>query len=59
MIIIDELQALEGIYMNGQRELLKDLFNFFVAITKESHLCHVIIASSDGYFIQRIYGSSE
>ena len=33
VIIIDELQALEGIYMNGQRELLQELFNFFVAIT--------------------------
>ncbi|KPA15139.1 ATP-binding protein, partial [Candidatus Magnetomorum sp. HK-1] len=40
IIIIDELQALEDIYLNGQRELLKELFNFFVAITKESHLCH-------------------
>ena len=58
VIIIDELQALEGIYMNGQRELVKELFNFFVAITKESHLCHVIIASSDGYFIQCIYDDS-
>lgn len=34
VIIIDELQALEGIYLNGQRELLKELFNFFVAMTK-------------------------
>jgi len=59
IIIIDELQALEGIYMNGQRELLKELFNFFVAMTKESHLCHVIIASSDGYFIERIYNDSK
>lgn len=59
IIIIDELQALEGIYLNGQRELLKELFNFFVAITKESHLCHVIIASSDGYFIERIYKDSK
>ena len=59
VIIIDELQALEGIYMNGQRELLKELFNFFVAMTKESHLCHVIIASSDGYFIERIYSDSK
>ena len=59
VIIIDELQALEGIYMNGQRELLKELFNFFVAISKESHLCHVIIASSDGYFIERIYNDSK
>jgi len=53
------LQALEGIYMNGQRELIKELFNFFVAITKESHLCHVIISSSDGYFIEKIYSDSK
>jgi hypothetical protein len=59
IIIIDELQALEDIYMNGQRELLKELINFFVAMTKESHLCHVIIASSDGYFINRIYEDSK
>jgi len=59
IIIIDELQALENIYMNGQRELLKELFNFFVAITKESHLCHVIILSSDGYFMNRIYDDSK
>ena len=59
IIIIDELQALEGIYLNGQRELLKELFNFFVAMTKESHLCHIIIASSDGYFIERIYNDSK
>jgi len=59
IFIIDELQALEDIYMNGQRELLKELFNFFVAMTKESHLCHVIIASSDGYFMKRIYEDSK
>ncbi len=59
IIIIDELQALSDIYFNGQRELLKELFNFFVAMTKESHLCHVIISSSDGYFIERIYSDSK
>jgi len=59
VIIIDELQALEDIYMNDQRELLKELFNFFVAMTKESHLCHVIIASSDGYFLKRIFEESK
>ncbi|KPA10700.1 ATP-binding protein [Candidatus Magnetomorum sp. HK-1] len=59
IIIIDELQALEDIYINGQRELLKELFNFFVALTKESHLCHVLIASSDGYFMNRIYEDSK
>ncbi|MBI4648346.1 MAG: AAA family ATPase [Bacteroidia bacterium] len=59
LLIIDELQALSGIYMNSQRELINELFNFFVAITKESHLCHVAICSSDGYFIDRIYTDSK
>jgi len=58
IIVVDELQALENIYMNGQKELLKELFNFFVSITKESHLAHVIISSSDGFFIERIYSDS-
>jgi uncharacterized protein len=40
-------------------ELLNEIFNFFVAMTKGSHLCHVIIASSDGYFIERIYQDSK
>ena len=59
IIVIDELQALQGVYLNGQREILKELLNFFVAMTKESHLCHVIIASSDGYFIERLYNDSK
>ena len=59
VIIIDELQALDKIYFNGGRELLNEMFNFFVAMTKESHLCHVLIASSDGYFIERIYQDSK
>ncbi len=58
VVIIDELQALEHIYMNGQRELIKELFNFFVAMTKERHLAHVIISSSDGYFIDTVYKDS-
>ncbi len=28
-------------------------------MTKEAHLCHIIIASSDGYFIERIYRDSK
>lgn len=59
VLIIDELQALEGIYMKRQRELIREMFNFFVAMTKESHLAHILIASSDGYFIERIYNDSK
>ena len=58
VIIIDELQALNNIYMNGQRGLITELFNFFVAMTKERHLAHVIISSSDGYFVDTVYKDS-
>ena len=55
VIIIDELQALDFIYFNSQRELIKQLINFFVAMTKESHLCHVLLSSSDGNFIKKLH----
>jgi AAA+ ATPase superfamily predicted ATPase len=57
ILIIDELQALDDVYLNNgrDRQLIIELFNFFVAMTKESHLAHVIIASSDGYFIDRVF----
>lgn len=58
LIIIDELQKLRHIYMNGQRHLINELFNFFVAMTKESHLAHIFISTSDGYFIETIYDDS-
>ena len=61
IIIIDELQAIDHIYMsNGRdRQLIIELFNFFVAMTKESHLAHIIIASSDGYFLNTVFNDSK
>jgi AAA+ ATPase superfamily predicted ATPase len=60
VLIIDELQVLDKIYMNNGRDkrLIIELFDFFVAMTKESHLAHIIIASSDGYFINTVYTDS-
>jgi AAA+ ATPase superfamily predicted ATPase len=60
ILIIDELQALDKAYMNNGRDqrLIIKLFNFFVAVTKESHLAHVIISSSDGYFINQVFTDS-
>jgi hypothetical protein len=60
VIIIDELQAIAEVYMNGgkERSLIIELFNFFVAMTKESHLAHIIIASSDGYFLYTVFNDS-
>ncbi len=60
ILIIDELQALDKVYMNNGRDrrLIIELFNFFVAMTKESHLAHIVIASSDGYFLNTVYNDS-
>ena len=60
VLIIDELQALEKIYLDNdkERQLITALFNFFVAMTKESHIAHIIIASSDGYFLNTVYNDS-
>ncbi|MGD2087143.1 MAG: ATP-binding protein [Candidatus Aminicenantes bacterium] len=61
VLIIDELQALDKIYLNNgrDRQLIIELFNFFVAMTKQSHLAHIMIASSDGYFLNTVYNDSK
>ena len=60
LIIIDEFHKLRGIYLpDKQKTLIMELMNFFVAMTKESHLCHVIIASSDAFFIEEVYNDSK
>jgi AAA+ ATPase superfamily predicted ATPase len=61
VLIIDELQALDKIYLNNDkdRQLITALFNFFVAMTKQSHLAHIIIASSDGYFLNTVFNDSK
>jgi len=60
VVIIDEFHKLDGIYMpDKQKRLMLELMNFFVAMTKESHLCHVIIASSDAFFIEQVYVDSK
>ena len=61
VIIFDEIQKLKEIYMNGdekQRPLVRELFNFFVRITKVLHLAHVIVMTSDTFFIERVYVDS-
>ena len=60
VIVFDELQKLKDVYMNGesQRPLIKELFNFFVRLTKVLHLSHVIVMSSDTFFIEEVYSDS-
>jgi len=59
ILIIDEIQTLEDIYINGDRELLKEFLNFCVRLTKETHLSHVVILSSNTIFINRIYSDAK
>jgi len=58
VLIIDEIQNLKNIYVNGERHLLDELFNLFVRLTKEIHIAHVILLTSDSYFIEDIYNNA-
>ncbi|MGC8649463.1 MAG: ATP-binding protein [Hydrogenobaculum sp.] len=59
IIIIDEIQTLQDIYINGEKELIKEFLNFLVSLTKELHLAHVIILSSNTIFIDQIYNDAK
>ena len=57
IIVFDELQKLKDIYLIGgsRKPLIKELFNFFVRLTKVLHLSHVIVMTSDTFFIEQVY----
>jgi AAA+ ATPase superfamily predicted ATPase len=59
IFIIDEIQVLEDIYINGEKELLKEFLNFCVALTKETHLSHVVILTSNTIFLNRLYNDAK
>ena len=59
ILIFDELQMIRDVVLNGQKYLLKELFQFLVSLTKEQHLCHVFCLSSDSLFIEYIYNAGE
>ncbi|HIP43784.1 MAG TPA: hypothetical protein EYG93_00405 [Sulfurospirillum arcachonense] len=42
-----------------EKELLKEFLNFCVRLTKELHLAHVVILSSNTIFIDRIYNDAK
>ena len=58
VIVFDEIQNFKDIYINGQRRLIDRTFNFFVRLTKVLHLSHVIVMSSDTFFIEEVYADS-
>jgi len=56
VLILDELQVIGDLKINGH--LIYELFNFFIRLTKELHLCHVFAISSDSLFIEKVYGEA-
>nr|QNO50243.1 putative ATP-binding protein [Methanosarcinales archaeon ANME-2c ERB4]QNO50698.1 putative ATP-binding protein [Methanosarcinales archaeon ANME-2c ERB4] len=56
VLVLDELQKIGDVKVNGP--LVYELFNFFVDLTKELHLCHVFAITSDSLFIERVYSEA-
>ncbi|MBI4645743.1 MAG: AAA family ATPase [Bacteroidia bacterium] len=59
IIILDEIQLLKNIYINGERYLIDELFNLFIRLTKVTHTAHIILSTSDSYFIEEIYNNAK
>ncbi|RZN42512.1 MAG: AAA family ATPase [Methanosarcinales archaeon] len=53
ILIIDELQVIGDLKVDGL--LIYKLFNFFVRLTKEKHIAHVFVATSDSLFLEQVY----
>ncbi|MEA1895791.1 MAG: ATP-binding protein [Euryarchaeota archaeon] len=56
VLIIDELQVVGDLKIDGL--LMYKLFNFFIRLTKELHLCHIFAATSDSLFIENVYSEA-
>ena len=56
ILIIDELQVIGDLKIDEY--LIYKLFNFFIRLTKELHLCHVFALSSDSLFIEKVYSEA-
>ncbi|MEA1870021.1 MAG: ATP-binding protein [Euryarchaeota archaeon] len=56
VLVLDELQKIGDVNVNGY--LIYELFNFFIDLTKELHLCHVFAMTSDSLFIERVYSEA-
>ena len=58
VLILDEMQVLKDEINAVGQSLLARLFNFAVRMTKETHLCHCLCATSDCLFIEDVYSNA-
>ena len=56
ILIIDELQVIGDLKIDGF--LIYKLFNFFIRLTKETHLAQVFVVTSDSLFIESVYSKA-
>jgi len=59
ILVIDEIQALENIYIDKEKELFNEFLNFCIRLTKELHLAHVVILTSNTIFLDKIYNNAK
>lgn len=58
VFVLDEMQAIKEVVNTAGRPVTKELFNFMVRLTKETHLCHCLCATSDCLFIEDVYNNA-
>ena len=61
VIIIDEFQYLKDIFIDKERgiKLINELFKFFISLTKQFNLCHIVCLTSDSYFLEELYNDTK
>ena len=61
VIILDEFQYLKNIIIDKENNLtlIEELFKFFIALTKQNNLAHVVCLTSDSYYMEELYNDTK
>ncbi|MFA4669841.1 ATP-binding protein [Pyrococcus kukulkanii] len=57
VLVFDEIQVIKDLKVDDP--LIYQLFNFLIHLTKEIHLAHVFVVTSDSLFIGEVYGNAK
>ena len=58
VFVLDEMQTIKEVINAAGKPVIHELFNFLVGLTKETHLCHSLCATSDCLFIEDVYSNA-
>ncbi len=58
VFVLDEMQTIKEVINVSGKPIIARLFNFLVRLTKETHLCHCLCATSDCLFIEDVYSNA-